>query len=234
MWKINNPVLFPAATELAFASFNNKYAGQSCYVVGRGPTEFDYEKLADVREPIFFINDAVCLEKYAKSETYFFAHDAQLLPWLNGEIKSTAVLPVDGKMFRATPGITLQHPGNLVLYHWPPKDRDPQLLQMTRDELAEAEQLYTHTGTVHSLLHFLWFCGFKQLNFIGCDGLMNVDYDSRLSNRSDSIPIGNYHAIARAQKLLTQLFGFEAHYLGTPDSATMQRNFKTDSEKQST
>jgi hypothetical protein len=66
-------------------------AGRSCYVIGRGPTDFDYASLGDLAEPIFFINDAVCMEKHAKSETFFFAHDAQMLVWLNGRIKSTAV-----------------------------------------------------------------------------------------------------------------------------------------------
>jgi hypothetical protein len=206
---------FPRAIEIPFGTFNNKYQGQSCYVVGRGPTEFDYEKFAETSDPIFFINDAVSLEKYARSETYFFAHDPQLLPWLNGAIKSTAVLPIDGKVFREMPNITLQHAGNLVFYHWREENKE-DLLSMTRDELAQIKQLYTHTGTIHSVLHFIWFCGFKQVKFIGCDGIMAVDYDPRLENLSRSQPIGNYRTIAKAQQLLTHLFGLEASYLGTP------------------
>ena len=59
-------------------------------MVGRGPTNFDYRELADIADPIFFINDAVCLEKYARSETFFFAHDVEMRVWLDGSIKAAA------------------------------------------------------------------------------------------------------------------------------------------------
>jgi len=68
-------VLTPEARIIPFSAFNNRYAGGFCHVVGRGKTEFDYEKLADLNEPIFFINDAVCMEKHARFETFFFTHD---------------------------------------------------------------------------------------------------------------------------------------------------------------
>jgi hypothetical protein len=215
---------------LDFSAFNNRYAGGSCTIVGRGPTEFDYTKLAELTEPVFFINDAVCLEKYVRSETYFFAHDSQLLVWLNGSSKSTAVLPIDGKVFRNTPGITLQHAGNIVFYHWREKNKE-ELLYLNRDQLAKIKQLYTHTGTIHSLLHFVWFCGFKQVKFIGCDCITDnrsLDpkfhtadgYDPRLQNLTRSSASTTYPAIGRAQQLLTMLFGFEAVYLGTPKPRT--------------
>jgi hypothetical protein len=195
-------------------------------IVGRGPTEFDYEKLADSPDPVFFINDAVCLEKHARSETFFFAHDPHATAWLNGAITSTAVLPIDGKIFRPTPGITLEHAGNIVFYHWQEQNKE-DLLLMNRDQIAQARQLYTHTGTIHSALHFIWFCGFKKVTFIGCDGItdtrhldpklqMGNGYDPRLANRSGSSPSPTYPAILGAQRLLTTLFGLEAVYVGTP------------------
>jgi hypothetical protein len=215
---------FSNAAEISFCDFDRKYDGQSCYIIGRGPTDFDYEKLVDVREPIFFINDAVSLEKYARSDTYFFAHDAQMLPWMNGAVRSTIVVPIDGKVFRQTPGIELQHTGNIVFYHWR-EEKKEELLTMTRAQIAEAKQLYTHTGTIHSVLHFIWFCGFKRVTFIGCDcislpeRLQTVDgYDSRLANLSQSASSFNYMHIGKAQLLLLQLFGLESTYIGTPPS----------------
>jgi hypothetical protein len=219
---------FSRAVEVPFADFNCKYDGQSCYVIGRGPTDFDYEKLAEVREPIFFINDAVSLEKFARSDTYFFAHDAQMLPWMNGAIRSTIVVPIDGKVFRQTPGIELHHAGNIVFYHWR-EEKKEELLTMTREQIAEIKQLYTYTGTIHSVLHFVWFCGFKRVRFVGCDcisdrnglpeRLQTVDgYDPRLANLSQSASSFNYLHIGRAQILLSQLFGLETEYVGTPQS----------------
>jgi hypothetical protein len=221
---------FPLAEQVPFAHFNNRCAGGSCYVVGRGPTEFDYTELGATDEPVFFINDAVCLEKHVRGESFFFAHDRQLLPWLNGAIRSTAVLPIDGKVFCVEPGEaperTLAHAGKIVFYHWREDNRQAQL-HMTRDQLAEAKQLFTHTGTIHSLLHFVWYCGFRKVSFVGCDCITDTHalagnfhtpdgYDPRLENRSGSSASPSYPAIRRAQDLLTMLFGFEAVYRGTP------------------
>src|SRR5580693_6875259 len=82
----------PRATLIPPPEFTNTYAGAACHIVGRGLTEFQYEDLAKIDEPIFFINDAVCMEKHAKTPTFFFASDAPLMTWLNGSIRSTAVL----------------------------------------------------------------------------------------------------------------------------------------------
>jgi inositol phosphorylceramide mannosyltransferase catalytic subunit len=225
--------LFPKAKRIAFAAFKNKYAGKACWVVGRGPTEFNYEKLAKIKDPIFFINDAVALEKHAPSETFFFAHDHRMLPWLNSKLKSTAVLPVDGKLFTPDEKAVLSHAAGIVFYHWRKIDGE-KLLRMNRDELAKQEELYTNTGTIHSLLHFLWFCGFQKVTFIGCDGigdksfLKNIckaesGYDGRLENLSKTSPWGQYGAIRKVQDRLCNLFDFKTNYLGTP-IPTARRN----------
>jgi hypothetical protein len=202
---------FPMALQIPFSDFNNKFENGTCYVVGRGPTAFDYRQLGDVSDPVFFINDAVCLEKYAQGETFFFAHDSQTRVWLDGAVKGTAVLPMDGLVLRDVAG-ALGHAGPVVFYRRGERERE-ELLRMSRDELATREELFVHTGTMHSLVHFLWFCGFGKAVFIGCDGQRG--YDSRLQNRSCSSP-GEYRTIRRAQELLTTLFGIEAVYLGTP------------------
>jgi len=217
---------FPFGRPVPFSSFNNRYPARTCYVIGRGPTTFDYRNLAAVNEPIFFINDAVCLEKYAKSETFFFAHDIQMRTWLDGSMKSTAVLPVNGTVLGDAPGLTLAHAGEVVFYHREEEDREA-LMRMTRDELANAAALFGHSGTIHSLLHFIWFCGFKRIIYIGCDGInqphtlaslcgSDDGYDPRLQNRSNTSPGWHYLQIRRVQELLTALLGIESVHLGTP------------------
>ncbi len=216
---------FPVATVVPFAAFNNRYRGRSCHVVGRGPTEFDYASLADVADPVFFINDAVCLEGHARGETFFFAHDPQTLPWLDGRLRSTAVLPIDGKLFERDPNLTLGHRGGVAFYHWCEAGRR-ELLEMDRDAVAAARRLYVHSGTIHSVLHFIWFCGFARVSLVGCDclsrraplrpGLRAPDgYDRRLRNASGSVAVA-YAEIGRIQRLLTDVLGLEATYLGTP------------------
>ncbi|HET6251512.1 MAG TPA: hypothetical protein VFE47_27755 [Tepidisphaeraceae bacterium] len=223
-----NPPPLPFAHEVAFADYNNKYAGKGCYIVGRGPTGFDYARLADVTDPVFFINDAVCLEKHVSSETFFFAHDARMRIWLNGSIRATAVLPIDGKIFVDSPGDVLKHRDNVVFYYWREMDRRA-LLTATRDEVARLKILYLHSGTIHPLIHFIWFCGFKRVRLIGCDGINSSEiltsqcgapdgYDARLTNMSLTCPLWHYDSIRRTQDLLISLFGLEATYIGTPGS----------------
>ena len=217
----------PRARVVPFSRYNNKYAGGACYVVGRGPTEVDYRHLSGVSDPIFFINDAICMEKYAgKAETFFFAHDLQMRVWLDGSIRATAVLPIQGTILGRSPSVVLQHGGQVVHYHRDVKCA-ADVLRMGRDELADRQQLFVHSGTIHSLQHFLWYCGFNRATFIGCDGVDPPDalsaassastgYDPRLQNRSKTSPWWQYDKIRRAQDLLNTLFGIEATYLGTP------------------
>jgi hypothetical protein len=217
---------FPNALHLPFSSFNNKHAGGTCYVVGRGPTTFDYQDLGEIPEPIFFINDAVCMERFARSETFFFAHDIEMRSWLDGSMQSTAILPVNGTILGDATGITLQHAGSIAFYHRQDEDRE-QLMRMTRDQLANAAALFGHSGTIHSLLHFAWFCGFRKIVYIGCDGINQPGslatacgspngYDRRLQNRSQTAPGWHYAQIRRVQELLTALLGIESIHIGTP------------------
>lgn len=218
---------FTQAMRVPFASFHSAYEGKTCHVVGRGPTRFDYNDLAGVTDPVFFINDAVCLEKYVRSETFFFAHDAAMRIWLDGSIRATAVLPANGKFLGRVRGDVLEHAGPLMFYrraHRPNRD----LLCMSRDEIANREELFVHSGTIHAALHFIWFCGFRRAIFIGCDGINHQPalagasvsedgYDVRLENRSKTLPWWQYGRIRKAQDLLTNLLCLEAVYLGTPD-----------------
>jgi hypothetical protein len=201
--------------EVPFVSFKNRYAGGGCRVVGRGPTRFNYETLGQRSDPVFFINDAVCLEKRAAGETFFFAHDAQMLPWLRGAVRGTAVLPIEARPFHPSTGGAIQHPGPIVFYHWREHD-NRELLLNNRDQIADLQILYSHSGTIHSLLHFLWFCGFTRAEFIGCDGLAAPAYDPRLENRSHSAPDKQYQSIRTVQDHLARIFGIQVVYLGTP------------------
>jgi hypothetical protein len=94
---------------------------------------------------------------------------------------------------------------------------------MKREQIADAQQLYRHSGTIHSLLHFVWLCGFARADLIGCDGISQEDapttgggHDPRLENRSNSWANHEYRTMRQAQDLLIRLFGFEARYVGTP------------------
>lgn len=217
--------LFAAEQLIPFSAFNNRYAGRECCVVGRGPTRFDYARLAQLDCPVFFINDAVSLEHHVRGESFFFAHDANQQVWLKRGLKSTAVLPLGGKFWGKFEGAPYVHRGSMVLYEWP-HSNGAKILERTRDELALARELTTCTGTIHSLLHFLWFCGFTTVKFIGCDGINDCSqlsllaapsgYDTRIANESESEPWWQYETIRTHQDRLCRRFALRAEYVGTP------------------
>ncbi len=213
----------PHARVIPLADYNNRNAGQACHVIGKGVTNFDYERLAEVSEPIFFLNDAVCLEKYASGDSFFFAHDKQLLPWLDGSLRSTAVLPIDGKVFTNNT-MPLNHSAGVVYYHWR-EGRREKIIAMSRDELAREEILFTHSGTIHTAIHFIWYCGFTRITLIGCDGIPRTaesdarfaaGHDPRLENRSQVAAAWQYYTIRQAQDAIMKRLGLEAVYVGTP------------------
>ncbi len=219
-------IRFPKAEHLSFSSFNNRYSGETCYLVGRGPTDFQYQDLATVDAPIFFINDAVLLDRLCPSETFFFAHDHRMLSLLNRDIKSTAILAEDGKLFEKSPQTIFSFAGKVIFFRWR-RILGKRLLLMNREQISLARELYTHTGTIHSALHFIWYCGFKKIFLIGCDGINDelflttvkgaVDgYDQRLENVSETAPWWQYQTIRSVQDHLIKTFSFHAVYLGTP------------------
>jgi len=90
-------------------------------------------------------------------------------------------------------GRAFRHSGPLVYYRWREKNKD-DLLRMTRDEIAAAGELYNHSGTIHSLLHFAWYCGSistvsgAQQGRTTCDGILRfADLIAGLSKRNSSI-----------------------------------------------
>jgi hypothetical protein len=219
-------IRFPKAEHLNFSSFNNRYLEETCYLVGRGPTEYNYNDLYTINAPVFFINDAVLLDRKCPRETFFFAHDHRMLCLLDKGIKSIAIFAENGKLFKNDPQAILPFPGKIILYRWRQTDGN-RLLRMSRDEISARQELYTHTGTIHSALHFIWYCGFKKLYLIGCDGLNErslfktvkgavTGYDSRLENISETTPWWQYQTIREVQNQLITTFSIDAAYLGTP------------------
>jgi SAM-dependent methyltransferase len=204
---------------LEFASFNNRYSGRECVVVGKGPTDFDFENLSKYSCPVFFINDAVSYEKYVSGESFFFAHDPGQLVWLP-LIKSIAVMPVNGAGIKEK---DLSEASQLVKYKWGGFDKAN--LDKSRDEIARSKQLYLNSGTMHALIHFIWFCGFKHIKFIGCDGLnnkkqlqsmsMNDGYDPRVRNLSKSKSWYCNVKIKRVQEWMCGRLKLTYEYIGT-------------------
>lgn len=178
------------------AEYLNRYKGRRFVIVGKGPTQFRYENLAEVADPVIFINDAVQFEGHAKQapETFFFAHDKMQGIWLD-RIKSTAVLPLCNSVdCKGVPMVSVEWlksseefrvPKDVVAYGWDNnwrEDRDP-VKSLTREQIAESRNLFIGNGTIQSAIHFAWLCGASEIDFVGCDGFMHGEamYDKRVN-----------------------------------------------------
>lgn len=212
---------------LDFSSYMNRFSGQIGWVVGRGPTLFDYSQLASVQGPLFFVNDAVSQECHLAEgqPSFFFAHDASMTKWLP-IVRSIPTLVVDHPhagpdnkgLLRGADDPVLALAGDVILYHQHGELAQEEILRHSREEIARARQLHIRYGTIHPLIHFAWYTGCAELNFVGCDGLPNIGYDSRLPNLSASIQQSAF-AIRRYQEQMLSALGLPANYVGTPPHA---------------
>ena len=214
-------------SELPFAHFCDKFSGQTGWVIGRGPTRFDYAALGQTDGPVFFINDAVSQEKWLAADrpAFFFAHDAAMACWLSDPgVRSIPVLIVDqpltGPVEDPRPGLIggpddprLANLPRSILYRKDgPLDR-ATLLNFDRQEIARSGQLHVGGATIHPLLHFAWYVGCAKLVLIGCDGLPETGYDARLENRSKSTQ-QNALAIRVQQEEILRRLSLPREYLG--------------------
>lgn len=209
---------------LDFSSYMNRFSGQTGWVVGRGPTLFDYSQLASVQGPTFFVNDAVSQECHLADGTpsFFFAHDASMAKWLS-TVRSIPTLVVDHPyagphnkgLLRGADDPVLALAGDVLLYYQHGELAPENLLRHSREEVARARQLYIRYGTIHPLIHFAWYTGCAELNFVGCDGLPNLGYDKRLPNLSASTQQSAF-AIRQHQEQILSALKLPANYVGTP------------------
>lgn len=203
---------------IPFESFQNKFSGKA-WVIGSGPTTFDYSQLADVTEPVFFINNAASMEKYVKhDETFFFALDRRQHKWF-GLFRGTCVIPLGGPIATLKSDPILKNADRFCFWRNSAKYQQ-NLLQLTRDQIAFEHRLYRHGGTIHPLIHFAWYAGFDELNLVGCDGTIPKDqderYDMRLENITGQKASSSYAKIRRAQDEELKTLGLKANYLCSP------------------
>lgn len=216
------------------ADYMDKYPRRRFVIVGRGPTSFDYEQLRQVADPVIFINDAVQLEHLAESapETFFFAHDQCQKVWLTPELESTAVLPLSGP--RPEPGAhqrrlfvtdtpEARSVQSLITYTWGSRylAGGRKLSTVSRAEVARTGGLALCGncwrdgfcgGTIHTAIHFAWFCGADEITFIGCDGVRQ-GYEKRLEDRSQGVNLEVHDSIRNTTDLICRDLGLETSYI---------------------
>lgn len=217
--------------EVPFAGYMDRYAGRTGWVIGSGPTTFDYRELADVTDPVFTINNWAWTQQYVRHDDQFwFALDSELQSWLP-DLKGVAVLDlneeggggskwgkdrksaflVGGKkmcFWQSTPGLA----GGKNY------DTNQHLLDQPKDVLQQTKRLYRYKCTIIPLLHFAWYAGFTALNLVGCKGDTEPGrmYDERGLPyiRTGSPQYRNYRPVRKEQDKLLERWGITATYIG--------------------
>jgi hypothetical protein len=229
--KIQNQTKVLGYVQSPFANYKECFKGGTIWIVGKGPTDFDYKELSKVGDPVVFINDSIQLAAYAgKSEMRFwFAHDHCQLHWLTGFPPGvTLVIPsgrtrdiVGNRMisFENLPRPPLGEERVVVSYNWNVRrwlKYPDEVKNMSREELAQCRELFMHSGTIHSVIHFSWFMGIKLIKFVGCEGVVRKTCDSRIELGSGCKPSMSYPKIRRIQDWLCAALGMATEYMGNP------------------
>lgn len=208
------------------SGYRNRYAGHRFIIVGKGPTDFQFENLADVGDPIIFINDAVQFDRFAERslETFLFALDARQAVWVEPDMRSTPILSMepDQQYRREHPDLIRDRlfldrldpsrlPDRTVGYRW---GRCEDLTAFDPADIDSGRLLVGHKGTIIPAIHFARICGAAEIAFIGCDGVA-TGYDARIDIQSLAPDLGLHAVIRRNQDALCKALHLPTTYVHT-------------------
>ncbi len=207
------------------SDYAGKYQGCRFVIVGKGPTKFQFENLAEIGDPVIFINDAVQFDHMAERsvETFFFALDAKQAVWLEPGMRSTPVLSIRPDTQYMTEHGDIAHERlflcdlptaripDCVGYRW---GRAPDIDNFNPRSLLFDQLLIGHKGTIIPAIHFAWLCGASEIAFIGCDGIPN-GYDARIEIKSGAPDLGVNAIIRKNQDALCERLDLPTVYVDT-------------------
>lgn len=165
--------VFPSAEEevLKFRDFKLKHAGETCYIIGAGPSSKAFAKSGN--EPSFSIgiNRGVktisCTYGITTDEDAFMKHGDSEVIWF---------LP---EYMNERPGVpSKKRTGggeNIVLWKmdtW----RDVSMLSQSMDELAESRALFCYSSSAHPAVHLAHYMGAEHVVLVGIDGSLSIDW----------------------------------------------------------
>lgn len=213
----------------------DKYVNCSAVVVGSGPTTFQYEDLSKFNCPIFFINDTVRYESYAKIKPFFHSHHRSLYVQLvkrstflfplvqyrgNNVIEYEKGMPLSNYIpFDMQLDITKNdYENNLSLSNFPDWVLD-------KEKVCDKNCLFGHTGTITTLLHFIWFCNFNKITFIGCNPkFISSGHDKRIIDtfnpKNKKWAGWNLKPIIENQNKFIEHFKLNVDFIGDYNSTT--------------
>lgn len=155
---------------IPLSTYRNLYKGETCCVVGGGPLNANLSSLPS--NLVFLINDAIFLtEIQTNTKKFFHTHHPEL-----ERFKGRDAIYI-GTWFPCLIG-EIQIYSEVVIIN-----EDEKLPEWTldKDYIAKKSNLACKPGTITSLLHFLWFCGFGNILGIGINpATVNQPHDPKI------------------------------------------------------
>ena len=187
------------------------------YVVGSGPTNFDYKDIEKITAPIIFINDmAQFAITCASEEQYFLSHHlskyrdvSPITIWISKLYSETSEWNIVGDSrfspkndFISVKAIMGDEADDnfFVRYPW----------LLNKDEVIKKNTILGFFGTITTVLYMSWFMGCSEPRMIGCDPNSLTDtHDKRIGGAMIYEPA----KIKRNQKALTKKLDLNPIYI---------------------
>jgi len=228
------------------SQYKDCFKGKNAVVVASGPTLFDYRDLSDFSCPVFLVNDAVRFEKYV-NESFLVTHHPPY-PACGLVSKSLYLCPL--VYFRNPDKfLDFERAWSETVWLKSIKDIKPEVKRLyyvptfgstpddwyknksmdikkfpnwclDKNEIIKQKSLFAHTGSITTLIHFMWFCGIQKATMIGCcpQYYKHHCHDERISKQSGRVGSSfDLEAIITNQLVFLEYFNIEADYLGDFD-----------------
>jgi hypothetical protein len=154
-----------------FSEFKSKHRGETCYIIGTGPSSVKFARAEKVPYFSIGINEAVktigCTYGITTDKDAFIKYGNEEVIWF---------LP---EYMNEKPGVPSKEPTapgkNIVLWKmttW----RDISKLNQSLENLAESKELFCYSSSAHPAVHLAYYMGARELVLVGIDGSLSIDW----------------------------------------------------------
>lgn len=205
----------------SFKNFRDAYTGSRAVVVGSGQTQYNYADLTKLGDPIFFINDSVLLPGFCKTDHFFFTHHPEMEKYFDLDVVYIWMKTIVNHFPYHTETMSCKSYVPVTVM-WGGKDVTSfDSWVFDKDYMAYSGKLLGHAGSITTLLHFLWYCGFRSILGVGIQPMSYGawSHDPRIFREARKYDVKasgfcpGLRQINKNQLVYMRVFGFDVTYV---------------------
>ncbi|MCF8143215.1 MAG: hypothetical protein K9N21_04770 [Deltaproteobacteria bacterium] len=158
-------------TTKEFRDFKLKHRGETCYIVGAGPSSMKFAHAEKVPHFSIGINEAVktvgCTYGITTDKDAFDKYGNEEVVWFLPEYMNER--PGIPSKERTAPGKNIV-PWKMTTW------RDISRLNQSLEELAVSRELFCYSSSAHPAVHLAYYMGAGKLVLVGIDGSLSIDW----------------------------------------------------------